>query len=102
MLERHTAASAVSCFNSATTRRPWRRRLTDDHCGDDSSWLQFGHDPEAVETNAGHAFDATGKQLQFGHDPEAVETRRQRRAMTRPRRMLQFGHDPEAVETTVT
>ena len=60
--------------------------------------LQFGHDPEAVETSAGTSIRPTAHmRLQFGHDPEAVET--STRAPAKRQWRLQFGHDPEAVET---
>ena len=67
------ASRARRGFNSATTRRPWRH---------ERSWLpvegtvlQFGHDPEAVETHPVGFLTRRSGMLQFGHDPEAVETR---------------------------
>ena len=63
-----------------------------------SSWLQCGHDPEAVESSADAVLAALKKELQCGHDPEAVESGHSN-SPAAARQELQCGHDPEAVES---
>ena len=87
-------------FNSATTRRPWRPDYevdADRPCR--TGRLQFGHDPEAVETSvrparcrtARSGFNSATTRRPWRPAREAANGKRQG--------VLQFGHDPEAVET---
>ena len=43
--------AAVSGFNAATTRRPWRTEPTPSALAQTLTWLQCGHDPKAVEND---------------------------------------------------
>ena len=60
--------------------------------------LQFGHDPEVVESSVAVGTSrGASLSLQFGHDPEVVESTMPVATTFEPVK-LQFGHDPEVVE----
>ncbi len=86
----------LACFNAATTRRPWRTP---------PSWysptlhsrLQCGHDPKAVENERASVPGTGARELQCGHDPKAVENVGAV-VLIANNLKLQCGHDPKAVE----